>query len=119
LLAQGLERVGFDVIRAENGAVLVEKVEQLAADVARARSLTLIVTDVRMPVMDGLAAVRALRDRGLAIPVILTTSYGDPRARTGIDNLNNRWIDKPVGLDKLRSTVAEVLGLTHPNSGSS
>jgi two-component system OmpR family response regulator len=107
LLADGLERVGFEVVRAENGADLVEKVAGLSSDA----SLALIVTDVRMPGMDGIAAVRHLRERGIAAPVIFMTAYGDPRTRRAAENLNSRWIDKPVGLNALRAAVAAVLGL--------
>jgi CheY-like chemotaxis protein len=111
LLADGLERVGFAVVQAETGLVLVEKVAQLASDVEQARRLALIVTDVRMPVMDGIAAVQSLRARGVATPVIFMTAYGDPRSRGAAEKLNSRWIDKPVGLNSLRAAVAEALGL--------
>ncbi len=64
-----------------------------------------------MPGMDGIAAVQALRDRGIATPVIFMTAYGDPKIRGAAKNLNSRWIDKPVGLNVLRAAVAEALGL--------
>jgi two-component system OmpR family response regulator len=111
LLAEGLERVGLTVVRAENGADLVEKVRDLAGDAGRAPDLALIVTDVRMPVMDGITAIRLLREYGISTPVIFMTAYGDPRTRDAAQNLNSEWIDKPVGLTSLRAAVAEVLGL--------
>jgi CheY-like chemotaxis protein len=111
LLAEGLERVGFVVIEAENGAVLVEKVAELAADPKHGRELALIVTDLRMPAMDGITAVGTLRARGIKTPVIFMTAYGDSSSRTAAENLNSRWIDKPVGLNGLRAAVAEALGL--------
>jgi CheY-like chemotaxis protein len=113
LLADGLERVGFAVVRAENGADLVEKVESLATTGQLERHLALIVTDVRMPGMDGIAAVKSLRERGVVTPVIFMTAYGDVQRRAAAEKLNSRWIDKPVGLNSLRSAVAEVLGLPH------
>ncbi len=111
LLADGLERVGFAVVRAENGADLIEKVQQVADDAKRARELVLIVTDVRMPNMDGISAVLSLRERGIATPVIFMTAYGDSRTRGAAEKLNSRWIDKPVGLISLRTAVGEILGL--------
>jgi len=116
LLARGLERVGFVVVEAENGVDLVEKVRQVAADAARAGALALIVTDVRMPVMDGIAAVRALREHGVVTPVIFMTAFGNPRARSAAENLNSRWIDKPIGLNSLRAAVAEVLSVERQNA---
>ncbi len=111
LLADGLARVGVDVVQAENGFDLVEKVDRIAHDVARGADLVLIVTDVRMPALDGIAAVQALRERGIATPVIFMTAYGDTSMRSAAGNLNSRWIDKPVGLNRLRAAVAEALGL--------
>jgi CheY-like chemotaxis protein len=115
LFARGLERVGFAVVQAENGATLVETVRQLT----RRTDLALIVTDVRMPGMDGIAAVCALRAYGVATPVIFMTAYGDATMRRAAENLNSRWIDKPVGLNSLRAAVTEVVGermLTRPCS---
>jgi CheY-like chemotaxis protein len=64
-----------------------------------------------MPNMDGISAVRSLRERGIATPMIFMTAYGDSRARGSAENLNSRWIDKPVGLTSLRAAVGEALGL--------
>ncbi len=111
LLADGLARVGFDVVQAENGVDLVEKVDELTHDADCARDLVLIVTDVRMPALDGISAVQTLRDRGVVTPVIFMTAYGDTRMRSAAENLNSHWIDKPVGLNGLRAAVAAVLGL--------
>jgi CheY-like chemotaxis protein len=111
LLADGLARVGFAVVEAENGAVLVEKVAQLAADPRASRDLALIVTDVRMPTMDGITAVQSLRALGVSTPVIFMTAYGDASSKSSAEKLKSRWIDKPVGLNSLRVAVAEALGL--------
>ncbi len=107
LLADGLERSGFAVVRARDGRDLVERVREIAVD----GTLALIVTDVRMPVLDGIAAVQSLRDAGITTPVIFMTAYGDSRTRSVAENLNSRWIDKPIGLNALRSAVGEVLGV--------
>ncbi len=111
LLAEGLERVGFAVVAAHDGRDLVDKVRQIARDDRRAKELSLIVTDVRMPDLDGIAAVQSLRISGITTPVIFMSAYGDSRTRSAAQDLNSRWVDKPVGLVRLRATVGEVLGL--------
>ncbi len=102
LFASALERSGFEVVRAKTGADLVEKV--------RARSVQLIVADVRMPELDGFAAVRALRASGIDTPVIFVTAFGDADVVREAQELNSRLIDKPLGLSGLRIAVAEALG---------
>ena len=76
LVREGLRQLftregGFDVCaEAENGREAIEKAQQLHPD--------LIVTDLLMPVMDGLEETRKLKELMPAVPVIIYTSHGDP-----------------------------------------
>jgi DNA-binding NarL/FixJ family response regulator len=63
--AEGIEVVG----EAADGAAAVELARELRPDV--------VVMDVRMPVLDGVAAIRALRDAGVDVPVLTLTTYDD------------------------------------------
>lgn len=63
-----LRDLKLDVLRAGNG--------QEALEVAAREAVDLIVTDLRMPVMDGIELLRALHARGQGIPVIVITAYG-------------------------------------------
>ena len=61
----------FDVCgKAENGREAIEKARQLCPD--------LIVTDLSMPVMDGLEEARLLKQVMPAVPVIIYTAHNDP-----------------------------------------
>jgi DNA-binding NarL/FixJ family response regulator len=65
-----LERLGFEVVLlAADGAELLERVHATAADV--------IVADIRMPGLDGIAMVRELRRRGNRTPVVMLTTFED------------------------------------------
>ncbi len=108
LLAAGLEHVGLEVLEAENGTELVEIVVG-ARRSAPTAELSLIITDVRMPGLDGVAAVEWLRRLAISTPVIFMTAFGDARIREAAGKLNSRWIDKPVSLSGLRLLVAEML----------
>jgi DNA-binding NarL/FixJ family response regulator len=44
--------------------------------------------DLRMPVMDGLQAARALRDQGPSLPVIILSAYEDPALKREADAAN-------------------------------
>jgi DNA-binding NarL/FixJ family response regulator len=61
----------FDVCgEAENGKEAVEKAQQLLPE--------LIVTDLSMPIMNGLEETRALKKLMPAVPVIIYTAHNDP-----------------------------------------
>jgi DNA-binding NarL/FixJ family response regulator len=68
-----LQRLGVDVlIDAEDGASLLAGLEITEVDV--------IVSDIRMPVMDGIAMLRELRRRGRVTPVVMLTTFDDDGA---------------------------------------
>lgn len=111
LLAGALERVGYRVIQAETGAWLVAVVEDL---LAAGEPLRLIITDVRMPVVDGFDAARALREAGHAIPIIFMTAFGDAWTRSRAAELGAVLLDKPLSLGALRLAVARAIASTPP-----
>lgn len=60
----------------------------------------LVLLDVEMPVMDGLATLRQMRDRGIRVPVIMCSSLTRRGARVTIDALASGasdYVAKPVG----------------------
>ena len=64
-LHEGLEIVG----EANDGADAIERIPELMPDI--------ILSDMRMPRLDGLGLIRALAARALAIPVVLLTTFDD------------------------------------------
>lgn len=65
-----LERLGIVVVfEAADGSALLEQLQQQPVDVA--------LSDIRMPGMDGIEALRQLRARGDATPVLLLTTFDD------------------------------------------
>ena len=63
-----LRRLGHEVLLAADG--------QAALTLAQSVPVDLVMTDLRMPGMDGIALLTALREHGIAAPVILLTAYG-------------------------------------------
>jgi PAS domain S-box-containing protein len=105
-----LGRAGAEVEQAENGQQAVER--------ALAESFDVILMDMQMPVMDGYAATRKLRSRGLTIPIIALTA----NAMKG-DDLKcleagcSGYLSKPIDQDLLLTTVSRVLdGERNPES---
>ena len=64
-----LERLGIEVaFEAEDGQGLLDALQLQPVDV--------VLSDIRMPGMDGIAALRELRDEGDHTPVLLLTTWG-------------------------------------------
>jgi DNA-binding NtrC family response regulator len=67
-LAKNLERAGHSVEHAPHGAAALARLEHDRYDV--------VLTDLKMPVMDGMELLRAMHDRQLAAAVVILTGYG-------------------------------------------
>ena len=67
-LAKNLERAGYAVTHAPNGEAALGTLAQESFDV--------ILTDLKMPVLDGMGLLRALHDRSIQTSVIVLTGYG-------------------------------------------
>ena len=94
---RALESAGFRISVAQTGSEAME--------IAMSRPLSLIVMDLRMPVMDGFEAMRRLREAGDATPIIAASADVSPlierRARDcGADAVAAKPID-PVTLRRL------------------
>ena len=84
-----------------------------ALDIAKTRSFDLVLTDVNMPVMDGLTLTRELR----ALPafrftpvLVLTTEAGMDKKQEGRAAGATGWLVKPFNPDQLLATIKKVLG---------
>src|SRR5215813_13236635 len=67
-LAKNLERAGHAVEHAPHGEAALARLGASSFDV--------VLTDLKMPVMDGMALLRAMHDRGLSPAVVILTGYG-------------------------------------------
>lgn len=102
-----LPRLGHDVVAvAATGRELVERCRETRPD--------LIITDIKMPDLDGLAAVEEL---GGGVPVIVVTGYQDSahRARARCADVC-AYLLKPVTGEKLRAAI-EATPEPGPGSG--
>ena len=98
-----LSRIGHDVAAFEDGR------HALAALQARGGA-DLVITDIRMPDMDGFDLLREVKTRWPETPVVLITGFASisssfEAGRLGADH----YIEKPLDIHELRRTVEEVL----------
>ena len=93
-----LSHEGFDVRWAFNGADALVSVHDQPVD--------LVILDVMMPKMDGLAVCRELKRTRPSLPVILLTAKDDIVTRTTAMNLGVcEYLAKPVNIDDLLTRV--------------
>jgi two-component system response regulator MprA len=95
-VAMLLEEEGYAVRRAADGVQALTAIERDAIDV--------VVSDVKMPRLDGAGLVRELRGRGHLVPVVLMSAiYAD------VDLPGVRFVPKPFDLDLLLTAVEKAL----------
>lgn len=74
-------------------------------------SVDLLLADIKMPVMDGIALALAVVRDWPHIPVLLMTGYADQRERAaGLDSLIQGVLNKPFTLQELHQHVRAALG---------
>jgi two-component system cell cycle response regulator CpdR len=101
---RALAEAGHDVVVAADGAEALDLITRAA------RRFDLLLADIRMPVMDGIAlALAAARDYPDLV-ILLMTGYADQRERAhGLDALIHDVITKPFSLAEIRAAVASAL----------
>jgi DNA-binding response OmpR family regulator len=92
-----LRRAGYDVTLVDDGIAAVEWAEQHAPD--------LVVLDIMLPSLDGLAVCRRLRQRGF-VPVILLTALGAETDRImGLEVGADDYVTKPFSPEELLARI--------------
>ncbi len=105
MLAYTLTEASHEVMQADNG--------QAALKLAKNHTFDLIITDVNMPLLDGLSLVKELRalPNYRFKPILLLTTETDPQKKQIAKKSGaTGWIIKPFNPDKLLMAVRKVLG---------
>jgi CheY-like chemotaxis protein len=111
LVSETLRRDGYDVTAvADGGRLLVLLAKCRREEIALP---DLIVSDVRMPVMTGLAMLKGVRDTQWTVPVVLMTAFPDADTRWRAESFAATLLAKPFPMAELRQAVAVALGLHH------
>ncbi len=105
MVAFTLKGAGHTVTDAADG--------QQALNIAKTQSFDLVLTDINMPIMDGITLTKELR----ALPayrftpiLVLTTEAGMDKKQQGRAAGATGWLVKPFNPDQLLATVRKVLG---------
>jgi two-component system, chemotaxis family, chemotaxis protein CheY len=99
-----MKEAGFDVIEGSNGQDAIMRVQ--------GKSVNLVITDLNMPVMDGLSMIRQLRGKPefKFTPILmLTTESQQEKRQEGKAAGATGWIVKPFNPEQLLQVVAKVV----------
>jgi len=104
LVARGLALDGHDCLTAADGA---EALDLLIAENGR---FDLLLTDIRMPLMDGIALALAAKQHFPDLAIMLMTGYAEQRERArSLDAIVEEVMVKPFAIADLRRTVLAVI----------
>jgi len=97
-----LARGGHEVLTAQDGAQALALLETQKAD--------LVISDMRMPGMDGLTLLQRLREKGNATPVIMVTAHGT--IDSAVEAMRDGAVDyllRPFDIEALELSIARIL----------
>lgn len=102
VMSRRLQRRGIRVCVAASGPEALNAIQHEGFDV--------VVTDLKMPGMDGLSLLGHLQEAAPALPVVLLTGHaGEDEAAEAVQRGAMAYLHKPCDLDTLLETVHEVL----------
>ncbi|HBP90413.1 MAG: response regulator [Nitrospira sp.] len=101
-----LEKAGYDVIEAEDGEKAIQEVQKGENPLM----LDVIISDIRMPKINGVEAINYFQQQYPRVPLIVLTGFPDMEMATGF--LKKGIVDylvKPVEKEKLIKSVATAM----------
>lgn len=99
--ARGLERLGYRVRQAADGEAALARLE--------VECPALLVSDIRMPGMDGVELARRARLRHPGLPILLVSGYAEEQARAVVPGMQVGFLEKPFTMKRLEQAVQALL----------
>lgn len=110
LVARAIAMDGHEIVTAEDGAEALEIITRESG------AFDLLLTDIKMPVMDGIALSLAVARDFPRLTILLMTGFADQRERaSGLDAIVHDVITKPFAVADIRTAVADALASRKQN----
>ena len=104
LIKRALAEEGHTVVATADGSEALDKLQ------SEGDGFDLLLADIKMPMMDGIALALAVARDFPKLPILLMTGYADQRERvSGLDALICDVISKPFALAEIKFAVASAL----------
>jgi YesN/AraC family two-component response regulator len=105
-LSKLLSIKGYNVLTASNGVEALE--------VLRNKSASVIITDIKMPEMDGLTFLREIKKQIPAVNVVIITGYGEVETYLEAMNLGAiEFLHKPIQFGDLEKILKKLEDIRH------
>ena len=102
MVRQHLQRLGFGVLEAADGRAAVDTVVR--------QKPALVIMDLRMPELDGIAALREIREADKSVPVLMLTAFGTIQSAVEAVKLGAYdYLQKPVDAEVLKQAVESAI----------
>lgn len=103
-VSRALQLDGHDIVTAEDGEEALHTLE------SEDGSFDLLLTDVKMPIMDGIALTHRAARSWPTLPILIMTGYADQRERAiGLEKIVRNIVTKPFSLTDIRTAVSGAL----------
>jgi CheY-like chemotaxis protein len=81
-----------------------------ALQVLNAKEIALLVTDLRMPEMDGITLISHVHNQFPSLPIIVMTAFGSPEIERQVKEMGIlHYLEKPIGFDEFRDHILNEL----------
>jgi DNA-binding NtrC family response regulator len=98
----------FEIITVENGEEAIE--------ILKKESISLLVTDLKMPKLNGFHLLAYMNENHPEIPCVVITAYGTPKIKERLEQEVLHYIEKPFEPDDLARTIIPALKRDTPSS---
>lgn len=110
LYTETLQKAGFKTAEAIDGEDAMQEIKHLQP--------AMVVSDVRMPGIDGLELLQHVREQHGELPFLLVTAHADVRGAVHALKLGAvDYLEKPIDLDELVEAVSDALGIRPEKTG--
>lgn len=107
-LKKALGKENYEIISANNGLDAIEIVKKEEPD--------LVILDIKMPIVDGMEALKKIKEVNSNIPVIMMTAHGSTKlAVEAMKSGASDYISKPFDIEELRITIRKALEFKNLN----
>lgn len=105
LIATTLDAYGYDVIETASGREAMQTIENVMRITWDADAIDLVLAEVRVPGMTGIALLDFLRRANATIPFVLMTAFPDRTLYDLASSYGVTLLEKPFSLERLRRVV--------------